>query len=305
MTAKKISDLATATEAQLYNDIILPIVSGGVTLKAAARSALFYALVPDGAAAHTGIYRGKDITADHTSGVMSAHISDGTFRNIFIGDYITAKDPLDMSRSMRWRVADINTQIHMGGTEITRNSVTLVAEDCSYTLAQMNTSNTTGVTSWTKGAYLGSKMWNETIPTINTNIESMFGASHVLTHSELLSNAMTAATPSMAGAGFTGASTGWEWVNIKANLLSEPQVYGSSVCGSSFYDVGTGHRQLPLFQLDPDKIVAGRGLNGSRQYYWLRAVASSTNFAGVNTDGTAYYAGASTSVGVRPLFLYI
>lgn len=305
MTAKKISALTAATEAQIYNDIILPIVSGGNTLKAAARSALFWALVPDGAAVHNCIYRGKDITADHTSGAMSTNIANGTFRNIFIGDYITMKDPLDTTKNMRWRVAHLDYYLHAGSTETTAHHVVLVAEDCSATIAKMNDSNTTGVTSWTKGAYLGSKMWNETIPTINANIKSTFGAAHVLSHQTLLSNAMTAATASKAGAGFTGASTGWEWIATEANLMSEEQVYGASVCESSFYDTGVDNRQLALFAMDPDKFIAGKGLNGTRQYYWLRVVASSTSFARVDTGGGANYGSASDSGGVRPLFCYI
>ena len=305
MTAKKISALTAATEAQIYNDIILPIVSGGITLKAAARSALFWALVPDGAAVHNCIYRGKDITADHTSGAMSTNIANGTFRNIFIGDYITMKDPLDTTKNMRWRVAHLDYYLHAGSTETTAHHVVLVAEDASATTAKMNDSNTTGVTSWTKGAYLGSKMWNETIPTINTNLESTFGAAHVLSHQTLLSNAMTAATASKAGAGLAGASTGWEWIATKANLLNEEQVYGTSVCASSYFDTGVDNRQLALFAMDPDKFVAGKGLNGARQTYWLRTVASSTYFAFVTSVGFAYYYGASNSIGVRPLFCYI
>ena len=87
--------------------------------------------------------------------------------------------------------------------------------------------------------------------------------------------------------------------------MSEEQVYGSNVCSSSFYDTGVDNRQLALFALDPDKFVAGKGLNGSRQYYWLRAVASSASFASVSSSGHAYYSGASDSHGVRPLFCYI
>ena len=116
---------------------------------------------------------------------------------------------------------------------------------------------------------------------------------------------MTAATASKAGAGLAGASTGWEWIATEANLMSEEQVYGASVCESSFYDTGVDNRQLALFAMDPDKFIAGKGLNGARQYYWLRAVASSTYFASVSNTGNASYSSAGTSFGVRPLFCYI
>ena len=87
--------------------------------------------------------------------------------------------------------------------------------------------------------------------------------------------------------------------------MSEEQVYGASVCESSFYDTGADNRQLALFAMDPDKFVAGKGLNGARQTYWLRTVASSTSFAYVYNTGYASCNSASYSFGVRPLFCYI
>ena len=45
--------------------------------------------VEKSAAAHNGIYRGKDLTSYFDSGDMSTAIANGTFENIFIGDYIT------------------------------------------------------------------------------------------------------------------------------------------------------------------------------------------------------------------------
>ena len=87
--------------------------------------------------------------------------------------------------------------------------------------------------------------------------------------------------------------------------MNEEQVYGTSVCASSYFDTGVDNRQLALFAMDPDKFVAGKGLNGARQTYWLRTVASSTYFAGVYGNGNANYNSAGNSFGVRPLFCYI
>ncbi len=302
MTAKKISELTAATEAQIYNDIVLPIVSGGATLKAAARSALFWALVPDGAGVHNGIYRGKNITADFTSGAMSANIANGTFRNIFIGDYIemAMNSSIGGSETVRWLVAGLDHFLHCGDTEITAHHVVLVPEDCFKTTAKMNSSNTT------VGAYVGSEMYAATLPAYATAVVNAFGSSHILNHKDLFATAMTAATASMAGAGLTGASTSWAWqADRKIDLLSEPMVYGTTVCSSSLYDVGAGKSQLPLFSLNPELIQTGRGFNGAtaRGSWWLRAVASSTYFAYVYAHGSADYASASNALGVRPFIL--
>ena len=54
--------------------------------------------------------------------------------------------------------------------------------------------------------------------------------------------------------------------------------------------------------------IAFQGLNGDWEWYWLqnrlRGVRSATNACLVNSGGYANYTGASTSLGVRPLFKY-
>ena len=46
---------------------------------------------PDGAESHCRFYRGEDITSAFDDGTFSASVADGTFRNIFPGDYIIKK----------------------------------------------------------------------------------------------------------------------------------------------------------------------------------------------------------------------
>ena len=79
--------------------------------------------------------------------------------------------------------------------------------------------------------------------------------------------------------------------------MSEVEVYGSAICGSSFFDVGTAKAQLPLFALAPHLINPGRFA------WWLRAVVSSAYFASVAGNGDASYNLASVTCGVRPRFL--
>jgi len=122
---------------------------------------------------------------------------------------------------------------------------------------------------------------------------------HGLANADLNSN---------AGAGFKGASSNWEWIDTYLSLLSEIQVYGSNVFSSSFYDTGCDNLQLPLFALDPTAKVCGKNTttdgngDGGRQWYWLRNVASASDFAYVSGHGNSDCNNASGSLGVRPLF---
>ena len=76
-------------------------------------------------------------------------------------------------------------------------------------------------------------------------------------------------------------------------------VYGSVVNGAStygLYNIGTEKSQLPLFILNPQSI-------NTIYSYWLRDVASASDFATVTGTGTAHRYLASYSFAVRPRFL--
>jgi hypothetical protein len=85
--------------------------------------------------------------------------------------------------------------------------------------------------------------------------------------------------------------------------MTEAEVYGAPVFSSSGYDTGEACIQLPLFALNPSSRVAGKGRNGSRQWYWLRSIANSTGFCSVYSNGSAAYGSASHAYGVRLRFL--
>jgi hypothetical protein len=156
----------------------------------------------------------------------------------------------------------------------------------------MNATNTT------TGGYVGSEMWTTHVPKLITGIEAAFGDTHVLSHRELLSNAMDANLKSCGYNGWSGAASNWAWADVKVNLCNEPMVYGGAIAGSSLYDVGECTKQLAAFSLN-------HGLRCSkRQWWWLRAVAYSADFAFVSDHGHAYIYGASAADGgVRPYFL--
>ena len=133
------------------------------------------------------------------------------------------------------------------------------------------------------------------MPAVEAALNGILG-SHLKSRDILCSDTINASAASMAGAGLTGAATGWGWHSVKAALMTEVQVYGSMIASSSYYDVGEGDQQLPLF-----KFV--NHVAYQRAYFWLRGVASSTYFALANSTGNAIANPASTAVGVRPLIV--
>lgn len=236
-------------------------------------------VAPNGAA-HNAIFRGKDITDLFYNGTLSQQITAGTFDDIFIGDYIIGK-----TSGRKYLVADINYRLHCGDTECTKPHVLMIPERIMGT-AQMNDSHVT------TGGYVGSKMYTTNLAQFKTVIQNDFGSGHILNHRELLTNAVT-----------DGKSSGWAWYDSTIELMNESMVYGHNAWGSHHgYETGIDKSQLSLFKHKPDLIVT---LNdaGSRYWYWLRDVVSSSNFAGVFSFGGAGNGSAGSSNGVRPAFL--
>ena len=243
--------------------------------------------------AHNCIIRGKDLTAQLNDGTLSNNIQNGTFHDIFIGDYFTKSYvAAGVTYNVTWVIVDID-YFYYSGNSTTAHHVVVMPSNVVQVNVNMNDTDTTD------GGFVNSKMWKTTIPLHTTGIVNAFGDEHVLTHRELLSNATSSTAPSAAGAGWTGSSTGWGWYDVRVNIPSEPMIYGGAVFGSSGFDVGNKNRQLAYFRCKPFCM--------SRQWFWLQAVASSPNFCLVLAGGDASYSGASYSDsfgGLRPYFLY-
>lgn len=272
-----------------------------------------YATIPNmihSAAMHNGLYRGKNLTTYMESGQMSTDIAAGNFSNIYIGDYViksvttaattyTDKGGTEVTQAeatysnVKWLVAAIDPHLHCGDTETTAHHVLLIPASTLQRNVKMNPTNDT------TGAYLGSDMWTVHMPIWTAAIKSAFGAAHVLSHRELLSNAVNTTAESTSG-DMTGKSSNWAWTTVEgANIPNEAMVYGGSVFGSS-RDVGDFPRMLPLYALKCNHLE-------DRSWFWLRAVASSSGFANASDGGNASCLGASGSYGsggVRPYFLY-
>ena len=286
----------------------LPLAGGNVT-GSLSIGGVEVVPVANNAAAHNGIYRGANLAQWYTIEQLSTKVQAGDWSNLFIGDYydITMTTSYKSNETVRWQIAGFDTEYGHGSTMTSVHHLAMIPRDCFDTYQKMNSTNTT------EGGYSGSDMAKTVLPIYASALKTAIGEAHVLTRQVLRSNAMTTTVVSGAYAGWSGASSGWAWVNEDLGLLSEVQVYGSRVLSSSFYDVGNFNKQLPIFALGQDLFVSGPSITsvGNQSFsanyryaWWLGSVVSSTHFARVDYRGDANYGDASAARGVRPLFLF-
>ena len=226
-----------------------------------------------GAGLKNCLWRGKYL-GDKLTDAQSAAIRDGSFKDLWLGDYWTIG-------GVNYRIMDFDYWYQSGDTACTTHHVVVVPDTVLYN-AQMNTTNVT------TGGYNGSAMRTSNLNSAKTTIKNAFGASHILSHRELLTNAVS-----------NGNSSGWAWFDADIELMSEHMVYGARAWGGGAhvgYDVGNAKSQLSGFKARGDMEHTRSG------WYWLRDVCSATLFCGVSGSGHAISNGASSSGGVRPAF---
>ena len=256
-----------------------PVSSGGV----------YNALQPisgTGAGFHNSIYRGNFLGTSVSAAQWTA-ISDGSFDDMFIGDYWEID-------SVKWRIAAFDYHLNRGpDADITTRHHLVIVPDSNLLAANgsthyMQTSNDTS------GGYKGSGYYSGTNKDGTTNsaksqcttkINNAFGAGHILTHKELITNAVT-----------DGKASGWGWEDCTVECMSETMVYGTQAWAANGYEVASEMTQLPLFFFKPEHIT-------NRAYWWLRSVMSASHFAIVGNEGLADHYNASFPWGgVRPAF---
>ena len=264
---------------------------------------------------HNKINTCKNLLQKYTLDELSMMISTGNFDDIYVGDYIEMEMTTEnitsantsRTEKVRWLVAAIDYFRHRTDVDLIDHHIVLVAEDCFVDQHRINSGSNTA------NGFAGSEMYVTTLPKYDTAIINAFGSSHVLSYHQLLTTSTNTTAPSMSGG--TGCSNNWAWANgsgtnphiTKLCLMSEPQLYKTTVFSSSFYDIGINNSQFPLFAQLPEKIRCGRGFNTSasaRNSFWLSSVVSTTYFACCYNSGYAYNYDASSSFGVRPYFLF-
>ena len=293
----------TATGFDGSGNITIPITA----LAASAIRAQWYAAYPDGAEAHNAMWGGRDITAAFNAGTVSANIANGSFKDIFLGDYITKQVTIPQvladdgttvlfdggTYTVSWVVADCDYWINKGdGNNGMGTHHVVIVPQAPIFNARMNATNTT------EGGYAGSEMYKNIIPACATGIVSAFGSDHILTFRDHLTRDLNTSAVSSGITVFTGAPN-WngEWHSQQCNLMSEAMVYDGPHCASSALDNIMATRQMSAFRLSE------RLINYNRAWWWLRDVVSSAVFARAGGSGYASPDNASASGGVRPFAL--
>ena len=150
----------------------------------------------DGAKSHRRFYRGKDLTTAFDSGEFSKNVADGTFRDIFPGDYIikevSVPDIKDSDGNVyiagktygiKFIIADLDYALNCENSGVTNHHVVILPETPPFRSC-MNPAYTTEngcvESSNVKGGYTMSYMNKIVIPAFSLGLASAFGSSHLL-----------------------------------------------------------------------------------------------------------------------------
>lgn len=213
----------------------------------------YYLAVEDGAGAHNSIYRGKNLGTTITDEQLE-NIANGTFRDLFIGDYWTIN-------GVKYMIADFDYMYNVGDTALTKHHIVVVPERNMYNHVMNDTNITEG------------------LDNALTSFKNAFGESHVLTYKNLLTTAVSGGVPSS-----------WAWQSRQIDLMSEAMVYGQNAWRRSGYDVGCQKSQLSLFKHRHDAIQVGRGWYWLRDVYSAANFAD-VSYRGIADNAGASYSG--------------
>ena len=263
------------TATSNINDSSIFMVHDGTGLKRITFEDVKRAMVYPNAGSHNTIYRGKNLGSTVTQAQYTA-IANGTFDDLFIGDYWTIGD-------LNYRIAAFDYYLGTGDTNCVQHHVVIVPDQCMY-------NHNINDTETTIGAYVGSKMYISGLNSAKTTIRNAFNG-HVLSHRIYLANAST-----------SGFVTNGIWKDSEVDLMCEQMVYGSTMFLATPNGVNmpanykVEKSQLPLFKHDPSRIVS------DRKQWWLRDVATDKSFAGIYHMGNSSHDNVTTVIGVRPFF---
>lgn len=286
MADVRIQDFNENLKPDTNNDFLMTFNDGSES-KTRLKDA-FYAMVPDGAPTHNNIFRGQNLGALNATHI--ANIQNGTFRDMFIGDYFSIN-------GSNYVIAGINYKKGHGDNTSLGNHLVLMPSDWSKTPTQTlvpdgSTTHYMNDTDTTAGGFAGSKLYQTYLPQIQTKLESDFGA-HLMSFRTFVSTHVDA----------SGAPDQGEWRDAKVSIPNEVMIFGTTLNGNnklnSLCNIGDENSQLPLMRInDAERIFNRLGA------IWLRDIHSASEFAFADNNGCPNSNKASaTWYGIRPFFL--
>lgn len=266
---------------------MVTIFDNGKEVSKARLADVYYSLIPDGIA-HNNVFRGKNLGA--LTDTHIANIQNGTFRDMFIGDYFSINNS-------NYVIAGINYKRHHGDNADLGNHLLLMPSDWSKTPTEtLNPSGSTthfmNDTDTTAGGFANTKLYKTYLPQIQQKLETDFGA-HLMNFRTVVSTHVDD----------SGAPDQGEWRDAKVGIPNEVMIYGTTLNGNNknnaWYNTGDENSQLPLMRLNDSERC-----NNRAGAIWLRDILSSSEFASAGSYGDAYWGGASSTwYGVRAFFL--
>lgn len=254
---------------------------------------------------HNTIFRGKHLNPGSTSQERSQKITEvanaiqsGDFSDIYLGDYFTVLLTYSLpgdspssthTESKSLMVASIDPYYGIGDTPLQQHHVALVSRSgriSSYD-AYMNSTNTT------EGGYTGSYMHTTVLPCYETALRGALN-DRLISHRVMLTTGIGSTLPSMGGLGRTGAANSVAWSSAYLSLMSEIQVYGTTIFSSSAYDAGSENQKFQVFNF-----IRQIGAD-----FWLSSINDSSRFCRSGSLGQAAAATASTKSAVNPYMLF-
>lgn len=266
------------------------------------------------------IYRGKYLGSSLTE-AQSAEIYNGTFKDMFIGDYWTID-------GMDYVIADIDYFYSRGNVNTVHHLVLMPRFPMDF--ASMCETDEHGSYQWSaeeefgssRPSYLSTTMYATEMETIISTLESVFD--------DALMEMETTKVDAVYDSDHNGFPISSHNIVTKASLLSEPMVYGHNayaMCNDSQSQsisdvhgiqlepaVSGGYEtfQLSIFKLNPSFAVCeipvitdGQNTGLVRQVdWWLSDLINGprVRFACVSGLGIPAYEDASEEIGVRPYF---
>lgn len=248
-------------------------IAATVNGKKVSMSTLAGILLPSGAAAHNAICRGKKLGNTLTS-EMLASIRDGSFNDLYVCDYIETEDNIYRFMDFDYFLGCVSGA---SGGRIERHHAILVPDKVMSSSAIDNYPEVTQPKE--------THMYVNKLPEITQTLKGIFGNDNVAIMDRVITKTVN------------GESTGWDWVNVGADLLTEVMVMGHSSWGQWVgFQTGIMKGQLAGFRYS-------HSLMCSNEDYWLRDKRSATNYALISFDGYSSSDTGSLQHGVRPFFV--
>lgn len=227
----------------------------------------------DSAAAHNAIYRGKKL-GNVLTGEMLAGIRDGSFSDLYVGDYIETEDNIYRFMDFDYFLGCVSG---VSGGKIEKHHAVLVPDRVMGISAIDNYPEATQPKE--------THMYVNKLPEITRTLKSIFGNDNVAMMDRII--------PKTAN----GEPAGWDWVNVGADLLTEEMVMGHGSWGQWLgIQIGVLKGQLAGFRYS-------HFLMCSNDDYWLRNKRTATNYALISSGGISSSDVGNLQHGVRPFFV--